>query len=367
MMVAMTTEMMELLGSWDGEGVVVRHDRPTGTWIFIAIHDTTLGPATGGCRIKQYPTPADGLKDALRLAEGMTYKWGSIGFPHGGGKSVLAIPGPVEGEARSNLFKRFGRLLAALQGAYSTGQDLGTTTSDMAVIAATCSHVMGAPQDGSELTDPGPFTALGVFEGMKAALRHADGSDDLAGVRVLVQGVGDVGAPLARMVADAGGAVLLSDLDTQRAEALASSLGAQAVDPGEVYRTPCDVYAPCAVGATVNADTIPVLGCRIVAGSANNQLAVRTDAQRLLDRGILYTPDYVINAGGAMAFGLIHQGIEDDEEIARRVSTIGRSLDEIFADAEADEITPLDAAERRVDRLVARTRREQGLGPEFDR
>ena len=363
----MTPEMTELLRGWDGMGVIVRFDRPTGAWIFIAIHDTTLGPASGGCRIKAYSAPAKGLEDALRLAEGMTYKWASIGFNYGGGKSVLAIPGPIEGEERVGLFRRFGHLLASLRGTYFTGQDMGTTTGDIGVIASMCDYAMGAPTDGSALADPGPFTALGVFEGIRAALRATGGDGSLTGTSVLIQGGGDVGRPLAGLVAEAGGEVLISDLDGARAATLAADRGGRVIAAEDVYGTACDVYAPCAVGATVNAETIPRLACRIVAGSANNQLAVPEDADRLHARGILYTPDYVINAGGAMAFGLMTQGIRAPDAISERVKVIGRSLDEIFTDAGRDDVSPLEAAASRVGRVLARARAEQGSGPELAR
>jgi len=361
------TRVLDLLTKWDGVGVVVRHDRPTGTWIFVAIHDATFGPATGGCRIKQYPTAADGLLDAMRLAEGMTYKWGSIGLPHGGGKSVLAIQRPMVGDERVGLFKRFGHLLASLQGAYSTGQDLGTTAEDMAIIASACDQVMGAPKDGSLPTDPGPFTALGVFEGIRAAVHHADGRDDLDGITVLVQGIGGVGGPLCRLLAEAGAGLLMADMDSGRCELLASELDGSVVPPDAIDETQCDVYAPCATGATLNAESIPALACRIVAGSANNQLHSPEDAQRLVDRGILYAPDYVINAGGAMTFGLINQGVTDRAELERRVRSLGDTLGEIFTEADSNSITPTDAATRRVDRLLATARHEQGLGREFTR
>jgi leucine dehydrogenase len=363
----MTPEMTELLDNWDGLGVIVRYDRPTGTWIFVALHDVTMGPASGGCRIKTYPTPVDGLEDALRLAEGMTYKWASIGFPFGGGKSVLAIPGPITGGERVDLFKRFGYLLKSLRGAYYTGQDMGTTPEDIAIIGAMSNYAMGAPTDGTAPPDPGPYTALGVFEGIKAALRQSFGSDDLNGRSVLVQGVGGVGGPLARMVAEAGGDVAVTDLDAHRARELADELGGTAVPGESLLEMDTDVYAPCAVGATLNARSIPVLKCRIVAGSANNQLEVPEDADRLMERGILYTPDYVINAGGAMAFGLMTMGIRGTGEIRDHVRVIGTSLDEIFEEATRANASPRDAAATRAGRVLAEARAEQGLGTGLDR
>ncbi len=346
----------ELIEAWDGIGVVVRYDVPTRAWIFVALHDDTLGRPVGGCRMKTYPRPEEGLRDALRLSEGMTHKWAAIDFPFGGGKSVLAIPGPLAGEARRGLLHRFGELLNTLQGAYGTGEDLGTTPADMKEIATVTQHVVGLPKTEDGPVDPGPFTALGVFAGIGAALRHQHGTEDVAGHSVLVQGVGDVGDPLARMVAQAGGRVILSDLDAGKALALAAELGMSTVAAEGVYDAECDVYAPCAVGATLNGDTIPRLGCGIVAGSANNQLESPQDSVRLAERGILYAPDYVVNAGGAMAFGLIYQGEADHGELERRVRGIGDAIGEIFREAAEMGERPLDAARRRVERALARGR-----------
>jgi leucine dehydrogenase len=347
---------LELIEAWDGLGVVVRRDRDTGSWIFIAIHDDTLGRAVGGCRMKAYPTPEDGLRDALRLARGMTRKWAAIDYPFGGAKAVIAVPAPLHGTERAALFRRFGALLNTLKGAYGTGEDLGTTPSDMREISSVSAHVIGLHGIHDGPVDPGPFTARGVFEGLKAALRHRVGTDDLAGRSVLIQGVGDVGAPLARLVAGAGGDALLTDLDTDRAFAISVEVGGSVVPQDDVYDTVCDVYAPCAVGATLNPDTIPRLRCEIVAGSANNQLESDDDAQRLMDRGILYAPDYVVNAGGAMAFALVYDGERDTETLERRVAGIGNTLDEIFNEAAEIGESPVVAAMRRVERVLSRGR-----------
>lgn len=348
--------MQALVEQWDGEAVVTKYDRGTGTWVFIAIHDTTLGPAMGGCRLWRYPTPADGLRDAMRLAEGMTHKWAAIGFDLGGGKSVLAVPHLLEGEARRGLLRRFGRLVAALRGAYQCGPDLGTTPDDMAVIGEETEYVHGYDRAQGQPVDPGPFTALGVFVGMRAALRQAFGSGEFSGRTVLVQGIGDVGVPLARHVAKAGAALVLSDTEHDRAERLAGALGARAVPADQISSTPCDVYAPCAVGGILNATTIPLLGCRIVAGSANNQLAEPDDADRMHRRGILYAPDYVINAGGATALPLLGRG-RAAEEVLGRIRTFERTLTEIFSEAAANDESPYHAAQRRVDRVLAARRR----------
>lgn len=358
----MTPGMLELISTWDGIGVVVRYDRPTGTWIFVALHDDTLGRPVGGCRMKVYDSPEDGLLDALRLAEGMTYKWAAIEFGFGGGKSVLAIPRPMEGDERRGLLTRFGSLLTTLRGTYGTGEDLGTTPEDMQTISEATDNVIGLIPGAQHPTDPGPYTALGVFSGIRAALRHRTGSDSLEGRSVLVEGVGDVGYPLARLVRDAGGKVLVGDLNTERASAVADEMGGEVVAAADTYRRECDVYAPCAVGATLNARTIPGLACGIVAGSANNQLESDADARALAERGILYAPDYIINAGGAMAFGLISQGTTDRTELEARVRTIGGTLDEIFAESDKDGSTPLESARTRVDRILQAGREARRAG-----
>jgi len=340
-----TQSLERLIEGWSGEAVVARFDRPTGTWIFIALHDTSLGPAVGGCRMKTYPSPQDGLRDAMRLAEGMTYKWAGIGFPFGGGKSVLAVPRPLTGDAREGLLRRFGRLLDTLRGTYVTGEDLGTTPEDMSIIAEETSYVHARP---GELLDPGPYTALGVFAGIEAAVRAAGvNGGEIEGLRVLVQGVGDVGAPLARMLAKRGAEVLLADLDERRAAVLAEEIGATAVPADEVYATPCDVYAPCAVGATLNPGTAEELRCAIVAGSANNQLDSPRVADRLAQRGIVYVPDYIVNAGGATALPMVAEGADEDR-IRERVLRVGDVVSEILARAAEGECTPAAAADARV-------------------
>lgn len=346
--------LLELVQGWEGKGVVLHFDAPTRTWMFVALHDDTLGPAVGGCRMKVYDRPEEGLRDALRLAEGMTLKWAAAGLPFGGGKAVLAVPAPLSGRVRKELLHRFGSLLNTLGGSYATGPDLGTTPADMKDIATVSAHVSGLAKEPGWPEDPGPYTALGVYAGIRAAIRHRRGSESLKGVKVLVQGVGGVGEPLARLLAAAGAGVLLADADEAKAFSLAVELGGSGVSPEIVYDTECDVYAPCAVGATLNQKTIPRLRCEIVAGSANNQLATEEDAQRLQARGILYAPDFVINAGGAMVFGLLHRELALPDELEERVYGIGVALGDIFAEADALGTDPLTAARKRALRALGR-------------
>jgi len=296
----------------------------------------------------------------MRLAEGMTHKWAAVGLPFGGGKAVIAPPGPLAGEERRALLRRYGTLIDSLHGSFATGEDLGTTVDDMAVIAETTGHVMGGHGRDGNLIDPGPFTARGVFRGIAAAVHHLDGGG-LAGHTVLIQGLGDVGAPLAGLLRAAGARLLLADLDGGRAEALAAELGGdpecRVIPAAEVFDTECDVFAPCAVGQVLSGDTIPRLRCRAVAGSANNQLAETADAERLHRRGILYAPDYLVNGGGALAFGLIELGTTDPRELFSRVEALGDSLGEIFAEAAENDESPLAATQRRVERVLAAAHR----------
>ena len=332
----------ELLRQWDGEEVVVRHDRETGTWIFVCVHSTVLGPAMGGTRMKEYASPAEALEDGLRLAAGMTRKLAVAGLPCGGGKAVLAVPELFDGEVRRGLFERYGELIGALGGTYVTGPDVNTGEADMDAIGSRTSHVFCRSAANGGSGDPSVHTALGTFHGVRAALRHAYGDDVLAGRRVLVQGTGAVGAKLTRLLLDADAIALVSDVDEDRARAT----GAEVVPPDEALELECDVYAPCALGATLNADSIPRLRCRIVAGAANNQLATPEDGERLRAAGILYAPDFVINAGGALHGIGLEQLAWDEVELDRRVAGIGETLTRIFETADAEQITTDEAAER---------------------
>ena len=347
----MSGRFLERIEAWDGESVVVAHDKPTGAWIFIAMHDTRLGAAAGGTRLRSYATPEDGLEDAMRLADGMTHKWACAEMPFGGGKAVLAVPGDLGAEARSGLIDRYAERLVSLRGAFQTGVDMGTTPADMVRIGAISGCAVGLV-DGKP-GDPGPYTAQGVVAGVRAALAHRFGDADLDGRSVLIQGVGDVGRPLAGLLAEAGAALHIADISGDAAHEAAQRFGGSVVPVEHMWEIDVDVYAPCAVGATLNPDTIPALRCAIVAGSANNQLLTDADAEALHARGILYAPDYVINAGGAVAFGSIHQGMRDKARLRARVERIGAWLGEIFAEATAAGESPLHAARRRARRTLA--------------
>jgi leucine dehydrogenase len=339
----------ELLGNWDGEHAVVRFDPESGAWMFVCLHSTARGPAGGGTRMRVYPTPADGLADAMRLSGAMTRKMAAAGMPRGGGKAVLAVPELPTGEPRKRLLRRYGELVASLGGSYRTAGDMNISPADLDVVAETCPWVYGTTNRGG---NSGRGTARGGLHAIRATVEHLFGSPDLAGRSVLVQGAGAVGSVLARELADVGARVLVSDVDEERATAT----GCETVAPERVLETEVDVYSPCAVGGILDAESIPRLACRAIAGCANNQLAEPEDAERLHERGILYAPDYVVNAGGIIQLiGLEDEGW-NEAQLDERLAGIGDTLRELFADAEADGITPAEAAERLVERRLSEAR-----------
>lgn len=344
----------DLLSGWDGEEVVVRHDEASATWIFVGVHSTALGPAFGGTRMKVYDRPADGLGDVLRLSAAMTAKNALAGLPFGGGKAVLAVPQVPTGDARREVLLRYADVVAALGGTYRTACDMNTTAPDMDVVAERCPHVFGRTEGAGGSGGSGPSTAVGVYHGIQASVAHVFGSDDLSGRSVLVQGVGSVGSVLARRLLADGARVLVSDLDPDRVAALSGD--AETVDPPDVYGTECDVFAPCATGGVLNAETIPRLRCRIVAGAANNQLATAEDGARLHAAGILYAPDYAVNSGGVLHLAGLEALGWSRSDLATRLAGIGDTLAEILAEAEAEGITPAGAAEALVRRRLAAPR-----------
>ncbi len=339
----------ELIRSWDGEFVVSSFDRATGAWIFIAIHSTRLGQPLGGTRMKVYDAPEEGLRDAQRLAEGMTYKWAGIDFPLGGGKAVIALSRPLDEGERDRLLERHGALIEKLGGAFSTGADLGVGPELVDVIRRNTRYALG-----HSAGDPGPYTSLGVLSGCRAVAAELFGKPGLTGRTVLIQGIGDVGVPLSRRLAQAGAKLKLSDIEVTRARDLAAELGAAVVAAERAYDEPCDIFAPCAVGGVLNADSIARLRCKAVCGAANNQLESDEDAERLHARHILYAPDFIANAGGAIGLpGLELMGMSEEEVIAS-IESIERTLAEIFQEARRNDESPLHAAMRRAGRVLER-------------
>jgi len=335
----------DLIREWDGEEIVTGFDRPSGTWMFVCVHSTRRGPAGGGTRMKVYADPAEALTDAMRLSSAMTLKMAAVDIPFGGGKAVISVPAIPDGDERRRVLLRYGDLAASLGATFQTGPDVNTSSADMDVIAERHTHVYCRSEENGGSGDPGPFTAQGVYHGIRSSLRRVFGTDELEGRTVLVQGVGDVGGPLAEQLAADGARVLISDVAEQRVRELVERISAEAVAPESALETTCDVYAPCALGATVNAESIPGMRCRIVAGSANNQLAEPEDAERLRDAGILYAPDYVINAGGVIyAWGTESLGW-DRAAVGSRLAAIGDTLADIYERADTEGISTEQAAE----------------------
>ena len=345
----------ELIEAWDGEEVVVHRDEPTSSWMLIGVHDTTLGPAMGGTRLTSYASPADALDDVLRLAEAMTWKQAAAELPYGGGKAVIAVPAvPARGsEERRALLLRYAELVDSLHGTYVTAADMNTGEADMDTLGERTSHVLGRSTANGGSGDPGAATALGVFHGIRATVRRAFGDDALEGRSVLVQGLGSVGSRLAGHLHDAGASLLLADVDAERATTLADELGAKVVRADDVIGTECDVFAPCATGKVLSRDTIPELRCRTVAGAANNQLATPEDGDLLRDAGVLFAPDFVVNAGGVIHLAGRETLGWDDATTADKLEGIGDRLLRIFDRAEREGLSPAAAADRMARERVA--------------
>lgn len=292
-----STDLFDHISQADHEQVIFCNDKDTGLRAIIGLHDTTLGPGLGGCRMYNYANDQDALTDVLRLSKGMTYKAAITGLNLGGGKSViLADPRKHKSEA---LLRRFGRYIETLKGRYITAEDVGTTTKDMEYINMETSSVTGLPEAYGGNGDPSPVTGYGVYLAMKASAKMAYGDDSLKGKRILVEGAGKVGTHLLAHLKEEGAQLLVTDLNDQNRDNAVSQYGAEPVNLEDLPDTPMHIYAPCALGATLNDDTIPRLKTDIIAGAANNQLADEDKHIAMLEeRNILYTPDYMINSGG---------------------------------------------------------------------
>lgn len=325
------------LAAYDGhERIWFGRDEARGLTAIVAIHNTALGPALGGTRVWPHASFEAALTDALRLSRGMTYKAAVAGLPFGGGKAVI-IADPKTDKTRP-LLEAYAQMLAGLEGQFFTGEDVGLTLADADFLRRLTTNVTGTSEGGSG--DPSPVTARGVFLGIRAALAHRTGSDDISGVRVAVQGLGSVGRVLCGMLSEAGARLVVTDIDPARVEKAQAAFGAEAVAVNDFLAAETDVFAPCALGGIISVATIPALKARIVAGSANNQLAEHTDARRLMERGVLYAPDYVINAGGLINVAAeLAPGGYDRADVMARVEKIPAVLADIFARSR-DETRP---------------------------
>jgi leucine dehydrogenase len=338
------------------ERVALVKDTATGLHAIVAIHSTHLGPAAGGVRRWAYTSEAAALTDALRLSRGMSYKNAMAGLKAGGGKAVV-IAGAPKTEA---LLDAFGDVVEALGGRYVTAEDVGMSEHDMVVVARHTAHVAGLPVAAGEVGgNPGPFTARGALVGLKAAVRHKLGTDEIADLHVAIQGVGSVGGALARALAAEGARLTIADVDADRAAALAAELGATHVDVSAILAVKADVFSPNALGAILSADSIAALDVAVVAGAANNQLATPEDGARLAARGILYAPDYVINAGGIISVVAEYLARNHGErisldEVNAQVDAIGPRLAALFAQADASGLATDVVADQTAQALIGR-------------
>jgi len=334
------------------ESVHFFHDADTGLQTIIAIHSTALGPAAGGCRRWQYVDSAAALTDALRLSRGMTYKNAVAGLNFGGGKAViLAADGAPKTPA---LLQAFGRAVESLAGRYITAEDVGCTVADMRSVREMTRYVSGLPKNGhSAGGDPSPMTALGVFLGIQAAVKARLGADSLTDVRVAVQGVGNVGMHLCRLLHEAGARLVIADVNPANLQRARDELPVTEVTPIALLYSNVDVLAPCALGNIFTAETIPNILAKVIAGAANNQLATEQDGARLAARDILYAPDYVINAGGIINVAHEYLGDSSEEKVLAEVGQIPVRLDAIFAESRQSGEPTNIIADRMARRIVA--------------
>ncbi len=337
----------------DYEQIVFCQDKQSGLKAIIAIHDTTLGPALGGTRMWTYATEEAAIEDALRLAKGMTYKNAAAGLNLGGGKTVII--GNPRTDKNEEMFRAFGRYIQGLNGRYITAEDVGTTVTDMDLIHEETNFVTGISPEFGASGNPSPMTAYGVYRGMKAAAKEAFGSDSLAGKVIAVQGVGNVAYHLCRHLHEEGAQLIVTDIQKEAVERAVEEYSATAVEPNEIYGVDCDIFAPCALGAIINDDTIPQLKAKVIAGSANNQLKEPRHGDTIHELGIVYAPDYVINAGGVINVADELYGYSRNRAL-KRVETIYSNIQKVLAISKRDKIPTYLAADRMAEERIKRMR-----------
>ena len=343
----------------DHELVQLVRDAESGLTAVIALHSTHLGPGAGGTRFWHYPEPAAAMRDVLRLSRGMSYKNAMAGLPMGGGKAVILAD--ANQTKTPEMLSAFGDAVNALGGRYVTAEDVGISEADMVAISRRTQFVSGLPVKREDTAggDPGPFTAMGIYHGIKAAVRYKLGRESLAGVHVAIQGAGSVGGGVAKLLAKDDARLTLADVDTDRADALAAELGAHAVAPDAIMGTSCDVFSPNALGAILDDAGIPRLDCAVVAGGANNQIARAQHGAMLAERGILYAPDYVINAGGIISVTLEYLCRRDKtpcdiNEVRKRIAQIPGRLEQIWQESDTTGVSPDQVADRMAQKLIGR-------------
>ena len=346
-------KIFDQITTQEHEQVVFCHDKATGLKAIIAIHDTTLGPALGGCRMWPYEKEEDAIFDVLRLSKGMTYKNAAAGLNLGGGKAVIIGDPAMKSEA---LFRSFGRFVESLGGRYITAEDVNTSVPDMMYIKEETEFVAGLPETIGGSGDPSPFTALGTFEGIRSVAKYRMDKDDLNGVSVAVQGLGHVGYYLCEYLHEAGADLIVTDINQERIDTVVKEFNAKAVGLDEIYTVDADIFAPCALGAIINDDTIGNLKFKAIAGASNNQLLDEEKHGKMLkDMNILYAPDYIINSGGVI--NVYYETINEyvRENVTQKVKNVYNILMEIYKISDDENIPTHIAssrfAERRIDMI----------------
>jgi len=344
----------------DYENLFFCQEKSLGLKAIFAIHDTTLGPAGGGIRMWTYDTEADAINDALRLARGMTYKWAAAGANLGGGKCVII--GDPQRDKTEGLFRALGRFMHRLGGLFLAGPDVGTNLRDLEIMRMETPYVVIVPESWGGPGDPSPATAFGVIRAMQACLKETYGSPDLQGRTVAVQGVGSVGEHAVALLVEAGAIVTIADIERERAEHIAAQYNVKLTHPAEIHSLPVDVYCPCALGAVLNDQTLPELHCEIVCGSANNQLAEDRHGDLLAQRGILYAPDYIVNAGGAI-FGIdsLNPGGFNRQRAMDSVSRIYEAMEKVLTLAKEQKVPTYRAADLLAEQRIAMARQVKSL------
>lgn len=345
------TFILDQMETYDHEQVVFFQNKEVGLKAIVAIHNTTLGPALGGTRMWNYESEEDALRDVLRLSRGMTYKAAAAGLNLGGGKAVII--GDPKKDKSQTLFKIYGRFIDSLGGRYITAEDVNTDVNDMEYTFSETDYVVGIEKSHGGSGDPSPFTALGTYQGIKACLRKVFGHEDLKGIKVAIQGVGSVGGKLTKMLVDEGAIVYIGDIFEEKINQVKEECpDVKVVSPNEIVTMECDIFSPCALGAVINDKTVEKLRCKIVAGAANNVLdKIDEHGEILKKRGILYAPDYVINAGGLINVSLELEGYSQ-ERAERLTRGIYYNLARIFRISEEKNISTAKAADYLVERRL---------------
>lgn len=335
--------IFEQIASEDYEQVIFNHDRGSGLRSIIAIHSTALGPALGGTRFFPFKSEEEALTDVLRLSKGMTYKAAAAGLDLGGGKAVII--GDPRRDKSEELLRAYGRFIDTLGGRYITAEDVGTAREDMDTVRRETRWVTGVSLVYGGSGDPSPVTAYGIFEGMRAVSMELWNTADLKGRRIALQGVGKVGHSLVALLVEAGASVVIADIDIDNLSRAVSKFGVETTDLDTIHSLECDIFAPCALGGVLNDETIPQLKCAAVAGAANNQLLTPQNAKLMHDAGILWAPDFIINAGGLINVADELRGYDADRAMTQ-VRGIFHTLREVFQRAKLEKITTSTAAER---------------------